>query len=75
MAITKQKRLRYFNVDGVNKTVSIGIETYFYDDVTGEDSSKIKTGAFSSGQIEDVKAWAGVGNNNPYIVLLNSIWA
>lgn len=75
MAITKTKILKNFEVDGEFKTVSIAYEIVVTDSVEGELARKKFRRAFSPGQIEDVKAWTGAGNNNPYIVFLNAIWA
>ena len=75
MALSRTKQLKAFNVDGETKRVWIGIETTITDDIEGEEYKRVKGAEFGPGQIEAVKAWANVGNQNPYIVLLNSIWS
>jgi hypothetical protein len=74
MALTKTRQLKVFNVDGETKKVWIGLETIITDDIIGEEFRRIKGNEFVPGQVEDVKSWAGVGNQNPYIVFLNAIW-
>lgn len=74
MSIIKSKKLKNFDVDAENKTVSISYEIILTDDIEGELARKKYRRAFVPGQVEEIKAWAEVGNQNPYIVFLNSIW-
>lgn len=73
MAITKSKVLKKFEIDCENKTVSIVFDIIIYDD-GGELARTKHRRAFAPGQIELIKTWAGVGDQNVFIQFLNNYW-
>lgn len=75
MALSKSKSLKRFDVNGSNLTVSIAYDIIITDSVDGEVARQEFRGSFASGEVELVKTFTGISNNqNPYIVFLNSLW-
>lgn len=74
MALSKSTQLKTFIIDGEVRTISITIDTIVTDDVLGEIARRSVMRLFEPGDINIVKAWTGIGDQNPYIVFLNALW-
>ena len=75
MSLTEKKLQPIFtDINPNTKSVSVAIDTVIKRDGV-EVSKERHRRAFVAGELEEVKAYTGLGDDAPEIVYLNSIWA
>lgn len=74
MALTKELKFKKLDIDVEKWTISIAFLPIYYDNGQEDMRGRLQRRGFVPGQIEDVKAFTGLGDQNKHIQYINSLW-
>ena len=75
MALTKQFRVSEYTIVFPGKEVIVRYSLVVQEDGDDLIQGKTKTRKFFPGQIEELKSFTGLGNQNVHIAHINNIWS
>lgn len=74
MALIKEVKFKKLDIDVETWFISLAFIPVYVEDGVEQDRGRFQRRAFVPGDIEKVKAFTGLGDNNKHIQYIDSLW-